>query len=217
MRGQVGLDDPWGVGSAQADISPRPASAWRSQRRGRAMALPAASSSSRRVRVLVALVCAVCFALAACAGGQAARVPPKAVLTPASTVQPTPTPTYAQAALAVAQSSGASGNVSVTTAGTDITVRDVISAQPDLTSARNAVFAEAFALQRAIWESLLRPSSVTIIVSAPAVANAPQSGPLGTCTLTASKDATVLWSAETPLDAWGYVYDSATLARALTP
>ena len=217
MRGRIGVDDPWGAGSAQAEIARRPTSTSLRHRHGGACTRPTASRSSRRDRLLILLMCVVCFAVTACTGGPAARGPQAAASKSVSTAQPTATPTYAQAALTVAQSSGASGDVSVTTAGTAITVRDVIGAQQDVTSARNAVFAEAFALQRGIWESLLHPSSVTIIVTAPAVADAPQSAPLGTCTLTASKDATVMWSAETPLDAWGYVYDNATLARALTP
>ena len=175
-----------------------------------------------RAALLAALVCVclVCIVLAACGTGAAADAPaPSGAATPTTTsaARPTTTPTYAQAALAVAQSSGAAGSVSVTVTGTAITVHDEIGAQPDLSSARDAVLAEAFAIQRGLWESLLHPSSVTVIVSAPSLAGAPQSAPLGTCTLTAGKVATVLWSAETPLDAWAYVYNSADLINILKP
>lgn len=137
--------------------------------------------------------------------------------TPVSAVQPTATPTatFAQEASSVAQSSGASGRLSVSVRGTAITVQDEIGNQPDLTSTRTLVFGEAFAIQRDLWESSLHPSSVTVIITSPTLVGKPQSAPLGTCTMTASKEQTVLWEAETPLDAWAYVYDKATLTPVL--
>lgn len=132
-----------------------------------------------------------------------------------SAAQPTPTPTFAQEAASVAQSSGASGSLSVSVKGTAITVRDEIGNQPDLTSTRTLVFGEAFAIQRDLWESQLHPSSVMVIITSHTLVGKPQSTPLGTCTMTASKEQAVLWEAETPLDAWAYVYDEATLTPAL--
>lgn len=133
----------------------------------------------------------------------------------ASVAQPTATPTFVQEALSVAQSSGAAGSVSVSVQGMAITVHDAVGNQPDLTGARTLVFAEAFAIQRGLWESLLHPSSVTVIVTAPTLVGAPQSAPLGSCTLTAQRETTILWSAETPLDAWAYAYDKAALTEPL--
>ncbi len=169
------------------------------------------------VLVSASLICVFCLALTACGGNHAQRLPAPTPSAPVHAAQPTATPTYAQAAQTIAETSGASGSVRVTVAGTAITVRDEIGDQPDISSARNQVFAEAFAIQRGLWESLLHPSSVTVIVSASTVAGVPQSAPLGECTLTESKDASVLWTSETPLDAWAYVYDTATLANALKP
>lgn len=172
-----------------------------------------------RMPLLAALVCLACVAFSGCALIRPAPPPVRhtAAAAPAGGADPTATPTFAQAALAVVQSSGASGSVSVTVSGTTITVRDEIGGQPDHSSARDAVLAEAFAIQRGLWESLLHPSSVTVVVSAPTLAGVPQAAPLGSCTLTAAREATVLWTAETPLDAWGYVYNSATLLPSLKP
>lgn len=170
------------------------------------------------VAALVVLACLAGLAYTGRLGGagHASGAPAAgSVPTHTSVAQPTATPTFAQEALLVAQSSGAAGSVSVSVQGTAITVRDEVGDQTDLTSARTLVFAEAFAIQRGLWESLLHPSAVTVIVTAPRLVGAPQSGPLGTCTLTAGRETTVLWTAETPLDAWAYAYDKATLTDAL--
>lgn len=170
------------------------------------------------VLALVALVCLTGLAFAGhIAAERSTANGPAAGSTPSqtSTAQPTATPTFAQEALIVAQSSGAAGSVSVSVQGTAITVHDAVGDQPDLTSARTLVFAEAFAIQRGLWESLMHPSSVTVIITAPTLAGVAQSAPLGSCTLTAQRETTILWSAETPLDAWAYAYDKAALTDPL--